>query len=323
MRDDSNVIHFWRYRSNNCSAPSIAWLLGGAGVLAFSLSLTANKVAVAGIDAVGITVWRAVIAGTLAAIYLVTVRAPLPGRSSAGRLLVSGMGVIVGFPLLSSLALQSIDSGRAAIILGLLPAFTAMFGQLIAGERLPWGFWAAALAGIAVLTIFLLATTASATPLRLGWGDLQMLGATLCSALGYALGAREAREMGGAQSISWSLVLLLPAALVAALLTLPRAHYELSLSVVTAMAYIAVVSQLLGFFAWYGGLARGGIARVGQIQQLQPMLTIAASAFLLHEPLTTATWFVGAVIAALVWVAQRIRTQPSSPRLEALPNFSK
>ncbi|BDY28022.1 DMT family transporter [Mycolicibacterium mageritense] len=322
MRDNSNGTAIYGYRSNNFSAPSVAWLLGGAGVLAFSLSLTANKVAVAGIDAVGITVWRAVFAGALAAVYLVAVRAPLPGLSSAGRLLVSGLGVIVGFPLLSSLALQSIDAGRAAIILGLLPAFTAMFGQVIGGERLPWGFWAAALAGIAVLTIFLLETTAAAAPQRLGWGDLQMLGATLCSALGYALGAREARELGGARSISWSLVLLLPATVVAALLTLPHAHYELSVPVLTAMAYIAVVSQLLGFFAWYGGLARGGIARVGQLQQLQPMLTITASALLLHEPLTIATLFVGAVIAVLVWIAQRTRAQSPTCRLQAPANAS-
>ncbi|MHB9856835.1 DMT family transporter [Streptomyces sp. YIM S03343] len=287
-------------------------MLGGLGVLAFSLSLPANKIAVTGFDAVGITVWRAAIAGVLAGAYLMAVRAPVPRGAAAARLAVSGLGVVVGFPLLSSLALESIDSGRAAVILGLLPAITAMSAQLIGGERLPAGFWAASLAGIAVLTTYLLASRPGAAATGFGWGDLAMLGATVCSGFGYAVGAGEAKNIGGARSISWTLVLLLPLSLPATSVASLTGTYDLKPPVVAAMGYIAVVSQLLGFFAWYGGLARGGIARVGQIQQLQPILTLIASAALLGEPLAADTYFVGAAIAALVWLAQRARATATS-----------
>ncbi|MGW3954589.1 DMT family transporter [Streptomyces sp. NPDC004752] len=282
-------------------------MLGGLGVLAFSLSLPANKIAVTGIDAVGITMWRAAIAGVLAGVHLLAVRAPVPRGAAAARLAVSGLGVVGGFPLLSSLALQSIDSGRAAVILGLLPAVTAMFAQVIGDERLSAGFWAASLAGIAVLTTYLVLTRPGAATTGFGWGDLAMLGATVCSGFGYALGAGEAKSIGGARSISWTLVLLLPLSIPAACIASLTDTYDLRPSVILGMAYIAVVSQLLGFFAWYGGLARGGIGRVGQIQQVQPILTLVASAALLGEPLAADTYLVGVAIAALVWLAQRTR----------------
>ncbi|MFE7524739.1 EamA family transporter [Kitasatospora sp. NPDC057542] len=193
----------------------------------------------------------------------------------------------------------------------MLPAVTAMFAQVIGGERLPAGFWAASLAGIAVLTGCLLLTRPGAAAAGFGWGDLTMLGAALCSGFGYAVGAREARSVGGACSISWSLVLLLPFSIPAASVAFLTGTYDLRPSVVFGIAYIAIVSQLLGFFAWYGGLARGGIGRVGQIQQIQqiqPILTLVASAVLLGEPLTAGAYLVGFAIAALVWLAQRART---------------
>jgi drug/metabolite transporter (DMT)-like permease len=283
-------------------------LLGALGVLAFSFSLPANKLAVAGIDAAAVTVWRAALAGVLALGYLLVVRPAVPARRDLAALVCSGLGVVVGFPLFSSLALESIDSATGAVILGLLPALTATFAALLAGERLPWLFWMATGAGVLVLAAFLTSTSpAGVSGFALGWGHLWMVLATVSAGFGYAVGGSQARRIGGAQSISWSLVLLLPISVPLCLLTGLTGSFSLTGSVVLGMVYITVISQFLGFFAWYGGLARGGIARVGQIQQIQPLLTILWSALLLGEHLDAWIYPVGVVLGLLVWIAQRAR----------------
>jgi drug/metabolite transporter (DMT)-like permease len=68
-----------------------------------------------------------------------------------------------------------------------------------------------------------------------------------------------------------------------------------------AFLYVSMFSMFLGFFAWYRGLALGGIARIGQLQLLQPFLTISASAVLLQEPLTITT--IGFAMGTIVCVA--------------------
>lgn len=291
------------------------WVLGLLGVVAFSYSLPANKLAVTGFDAVTITALRAASAGLLAAGYLAVVRAPRPSWRGLGALLISSLGVVVGFPLFSSLALATIGSGESAIILGLLPALTAVFAGPVSGERLPRAFWAASLAGVAVLIGYLTLTSlAAGHGLRLGWGELWMLLATACSAFGYAIGGDQAKSLGGPASICWSLVVLLPVAVPAAVLAVALRPLHPTPQAVGGLAYIVVVSQFLGFFAWYAGLARGGIARVGQVQQIQPILTLVWSAAVLGEALSAWTFAVGAVVAALVWVAQRARFSPGRPR---------
>jgi drug/metabolite transporter (DMT)-like permease len=293
------------------------WLLGGLGVLAFSFSLPANKLAVAGIDAVGVTVWRAALAGMLAVAYLLVIRPTVPAPRDLAALVCSGLGVVVGFPLFSSLALESIDSATGAVILGLLPALTATFAALLGGERLPWLFWTATGAGVLVLVAFLTANSPAGTSgFSLTWGHLWMVLATVSAGFGYAVGGSQAKRIGGAQSISWSLVLLLPVSVPLCALTALTGSFSLTGSVVMGMVYITVISQFLGFFAWYGGLARGGIARVGQIQQVQPLLTILWSALLLGEHLNAWIYPVGMVLGLLVWIAQRARFREAAFAVE-------
>ena len=76
---------------------------------------------------------------------------------------------------------------------------------------------------------------------------------------------------------------------------------------VVGFAYLVVVSQLMGFFAWYAGLARGGTARVGQVQQVQPVLTVLWSGWLFAGGVDPVAGVVGAVLAGCVAVAQRAR----------------
>ena len=292
--------------------------LGSLGVLAFSFSLPANKLAVAGIDPLSITVLRAAAAGVLAAGYLLVVRAAVPGWRDARDLGLSSLGVVVGFPLFSSLALTTSGSGHSAVILGLLPALTAVFAAVVGAERLPRGFWLASGAGVVVLVGYLLLHQWTETGgLGVGVGDLWMLAAAASAGYGYAMGGRQAKVIGGARAISWSLVLVLPLSAPAAVVVLCAQRLDWSAGVVVGMLYVTVISQFLGFFAWYGGLARGGIARVGQLQQVQPLLTLAWAALLLGEAFDPWTVVVGLVIAVFVWLAQRARfaTQaPAGPR---------
>lgn len=284
------------------------WLLGGLGILAFSFSLPANKLAVAGIDSASVTAWRAALAGLLALGYLAAVRPAIPSAKDLAALLFSGFGVVIGFPLFSSLGLERIDSSTAAVIIGLLPALTATFAALIAGERLPWLFWLATGAGVLVLIAYLLSTSPSGlSGFSLGWGHLWMVCAAVSAGFGYAVGGVQAKKIGGAQTISWSLVLLLPVAVPLSVVLAATGTFEFTVSVIAGMVYVTVVSQFLGFFAWYSGLARGGIAKVGQIQQIQPLLTIVWSALLLGERPDPWIYPVGVVLGLLVWLAQRAR----------------
>ena len=287
-------------------------------MLAFSFSLPANKIAVEGIDPFAITVLRAAAAGVLAAGYLVLVRAPVPRWRDIRSLLLSSLGVVVGFPLFSSLALLTSGSGHSAVIVGLLPALTAIFAALVARERLPRGFWLATGAGVAVLLGYLLARQWVQTGrLAVEVGDLWMLAAAVSAGFGYAMGGSQAKVMGGPRAISWSLVLVLPVSAPLAAAVLLAGDADWTPRVVVGMAYLVVVSQFLGFFAWYGGLARGGIARVGQLQQVQPLLTFVWAALLLGEAFDPWMILVGVAIAGCVWLAQRARfAGPPSPRPE-------
>lgn len=283
-------------------------LLGFVGVVAFSGSFPATKAAVAELDPWLIAFGRAAVAAALAAAYLLAVRAPRPSRPQWRRLTLVAGGVVVGFPLLSSLALQTADSAHGAVVIALLPAATALAAVARAGERPGPVFWVAALAGLGVVLAFVLAE-AGGTPTP---ADLLLLAATAVCAVGYAEGGALARELGGARTICWGLLLAapvtVPVAAGVALATSPTA----GAAALAGFAYVATISMFLGFFAWYAGLARGGVARVGQLQLLQPLLTLALSALLLGEQVGPWTIVAAAGVLAAVAVTQRarIRTLP-------------
>lgn len=306
---DQNSVIVLEWGTGNAAPVSGGLLLGAVGVAGFSFSLPANVWAVAGADPWTITLWRSLAAGLLAVGILRWLRAPLPDRRALPALALGGLTVGLAFQLLSSAAVTSIDPGRAAVILGLLPACTAICAGLLGGERLPASFWAASGAGVAVLTAYLLSRP-GASGAGFGVGDLEMLGATLCAALGYAIGADQARVLGGPQSICWSLVVLLPLTIPLGVGSLFVSEVSWSPTVAGGLVYLVLVSQLLGFFAWYAGLARGGTARVSQVQQLQPLLTIGWAALLFTGDVDVWTVLVGVVVGALVWLAQRTRRKP-------------
>ena len=282
-------------------------MFGALGVLAFSLTLPATKAAVADLDATFVGLGRAVIAAALAGACLAVTRSGFPGPGQRFRLAVVSLGVVIGFPLFTALALHQLSSAHGAVITGLLPAATAVFAVLLTRERPSWAFWAVCLAGLVSVVLFAMSQGAG----RPQVADLMALAAVVLGALGYAQGAVLAREMGGWRVICWALVFALPVVLPAVAVAASQAALSARPSAWAGFAYLSVVSMFLGFFAWYRGLALGGVARVSQVQLAQPVLTVAWSALLLGEHIGLATVLAGAAVLACAAASRRTRINSS------------
>ena len=265
------------YKTNTGSVSG--WLNGLLGVIIFSGSLPATKLAVIDINPFFLTFLRASIAGLLATILIFGFRQQRPHTSQILSLIVVSLGVVVGFPLLTAMALQHVTSAHSIVFLGLLPLTTAIFGVLRGGEQPQKAFWIFSVIGSALVIGFALSQGTSISPV----GDLLMLSAIIACGLGYAEGARLTRVLGGWQVISWALIISLPFMLIASLLTMPESFKSIGNTAWFSLCYVSLFSMLIGFIFWYKGLAIGGIASVGQLQLLQPFFGLGLSAVLLHE----------------------------------------
>lgn len=278
-----------------------AWIYGFVGVAIFSASLPATRVAVADFDPVFLTLARAAIAGLVGGACLLLLRQRCPGRGDLVSLLITTLGVVVGFPLLTALSLERITSAHSMVFIGLLPLATAIFAVLRAGDRPRLVFWLFSIIGAALVAGFALAEDLSAS-----WsGDLLMLGAILVCGLGYAEGAKLSRTLGGWQVICWALVLALPMMLPLALLAQPETYSGIALPAWVALGYVSLFSMLIGFVFWYRGLAQGGIAAVGQLQLLQPFMGLMLAAGLLGEAVSLTMALVCLAVVACVAGARR------------------
>lgn len=270
-------------RTSNLTTPALektsGWINGSIGVVIFSGSLPATRMAVLEFDPVFLTVVRAAIAGVLAVALLWLFRERRPARNQWLSLLIVALGVVLGFPLLTALALQHVTSAHSIVFVGLLPLATAIFAVLRGGERPRPVFWIFSMLGSALVVGFALAQGLTASPT----GDLLMLAAILACGLGYAEGAKLSRTLGGWQVICWALVLSLPLMAVLSVWLAPASFNTISLSAWLCLGYVSLFSMLIGFVFWYRGLAQGGIAAVGQLQLLQPFFGLALAATLLHE----------------------------------------
>lgn len=255
------------------------WGSGLAGVIIFSGSLPATRVAVSDFSPLFLTSARAVIAALLGAVLLLVLRQKKPSRGDLLSLLIVALGVVVGFPLLTAIALQYITSAHSIVFIGLLPLATAIFGVLRGGERPKPLFWLFSIIGSATVVGFALSAGAEVSLV----GDLLMVAAVIACGLGYAEGAKLSRTLGGWQVISWALILALPPMAIIALFSLPETWAGIGGGAWMGLAYVSVFSMLIGFVFWYRGLAIGGIAAVGQLQLLQPFFGLLLAASLLHE----------------------------------------
>ncbi len=265
------------YKTNSGSVSG--WLNGLLGVIIFSGSLPATKLAIIDINPFFLTFLRASIAGILAAILIFGFRQQRPHKSQMLSLIVVSLGVVVGFPLLTAMALQHVTSAHSIVFLGLLPLTTAIFGVLRGGEQPQSAFWIFSVIGSALVIGFALSQGTSISTV----GDLLMLSAIIACGLGYAEGARLTRVLGGWQVISWALIISLPFMLIASLLTMPESFKSIGNTAWFSLCYVSLFSMLIGFIFWYKGIAIGGIASVGQLQLLQPFFGLGLSAMILHE----------------------------------------
>jgi len=255
------------------------WWSGLAGVIIFSGSLPATRVAVSDFSPLFLTSARATIAALLGGALLLLLRQRRPGRSDLVPLLIVSLGVVIGFPLLTALALRHVSAAHSLVFIGLLPLSTALFGVLRGGERPRPAFWLFSAIGAAIVAGFAIASGQGGTLT----GDLLMLASVIACGLGYAEGAGLSRRLGGWQVISWALLLSLPPMALIGLFSLPDSWSGIAASSWFSLGYVSLFSMLIGFLFWYRGLAIGGIAAVGQLQLMQPFFGLLLAAVLLHE----------------------------------------
>ena len=283
-------------------------MFGLLGVTAFGLTLPATRFVVAYLDPVFIGLGRAVVAALVAAMLLVFAGGAIPSKRQFVHLGITALGVVVGFPVLSAWAMQTVPASHGGVVLGLLPLATAIAGVLISKEHPSSGFWLSGIIGSALVVVYALLQGVGGLEL----GDLALFGAVVAAAIGYAVGGRLSRELGGWQVICWALVVSFPFILIPAIMQAPQAGLALPLSVWLGFLYLALVSQLAGFFFWNKGLALGGVARVSQTQLLQPFVTIVASVLLIHEALDATTIVFALLVVTTVAVN---RTMPIRQRI--------
>jgi drug/metabolite transporter (DMT)-like permease len=292
-------------RSQALSRDHLGLLLGFVGVLVFGGTLPATRIAVAAIDPFALTAMRTAIAGLCSLALLLVLRRPLPPRRLWLQLLLVMLCVGVMFPFLMAVALQTVGASHGSVVLGILPLATACVGVAITHERPKPLFWIASLAGAAIVIAFALRQGGG----TLSAGDILLFGAVAASALGYAFSGRLTREMPGWEVISWVLVMALPISLPATALTMPTDLTTISLKPWLAILYVALFSQWIGFFAWNAGLAMGGIARVSQVQLLQPFVTFVFATVFNGETITPQTLLFAAAVVVTVAISSRTRAR--------------
>lgn len=290
--------------------PGLFW--AGLGVLLFSLSMPATRLAAPELGGTVVGLGRAVIAGLLAGLLLWARGERLPARRHWPSLAIVGLGVVIGFPVLAAIALEDVPAIYGSILIGLLPLGTALAAVARAGERPAPRFWLSMAVGVAAVLAFAWVNGDG----RLHRADALLLGAVLLGGLGYAEGGRLARELDGWRVISWALVFTAPFLCVPLVLALATHGIDASPRAWLGFGYVTFFSMFLGFFAWYRGLARAGVAKAGQLQLLQPFLSLGWSAALLGEAVPASG--VAAVLVALgaLVVGQRSRVARTTGDLE-------
>lgn len=278
------------------------WLHGFIGVAIFAGSMPATRVAVEGFSPEFLTGARACITAILAFILLCLLKQPKPSLKQLKSLCIVSAGVVIGFPLFTALALQTQTAANSLIFVALLPLATAFFAVIRAKEMPKSSFWLYAGIGSALVTFFMLWQSGTYGVSR---SDLYMIIAVLLCGLGYAEGGVLSRTVGGWQVICWALIIALPLMLPICWLYLPSSFQQIPTSAYLGLAYVSIFSMLIGFFFWYKGLALGGIAKIGQIQLIQPFIGLMLCAFLLNEQISLLMIVISLAVMGCVVMAKK------------------
>ena len=282
-------------------------LLGLVGVTAFGLTLPATRVVIPYLDVFFISFGRGLLAAICAGLLLIYYRCAIPTKQQCYQLIIVALGVVLGFPMFLSWALQYIPAAHGGVVLGILPLATAMAGAWLNKEKPSLRFWIVGVFGsLLVVTYTMLESWVMYGNITLHIADIALLGAVISAAIGYAAGAKLSQQLGGWQVICWALIISLPVITPFAIFFAPDSWSHMPPLAIACFLYLGLVSQLAGFFVWYKGLAMGGIARVSQVQLLQPVITLIASAFLIHEDINTLTVLFVILVVATVWLSRKM-----------------
>ena len=278
-------------------------LLAALGVLSFSLSFPGTVWALESFGPWTATGLRGVLAAVIAGAALICTRSRVPARTDWTGIAVVAVGCALGFPLLTTLALQTTSASHSAVVIGALPMATAVISTLRTGARPSGLFWCAALAGGVVVVGFALLQSHGRPTI----GDLFLVGALLLCAAGYAEGGRLSAHMSGWRVIAWGVLLALPVNLVVTIFALPAEPVHLTVRGIVGLVYIAAISQFLGFVVWYRGMGLMGVPRASQLQLAQPLLTLVWAVLLLGESFSAAVPLAAVLVLACVAMTQRAR----------------
>jgi drug/metabolite transporter (DMT)-like permease len=293
---------------SHSSRERLGLFLGFIGMVIFGGTLPATRLAVSAIDPIALTALRTAIAGLCSLALLLVLRRPVPPRALWPQLVIAMLCVSILFPLFMAFGMQTVDASHGGVVLGVLPIATALVAVAITHERPRPLFWIASLAGAVLVIAFALRQGGGA----MSSGDLLLFAAVAVSAIGYAFSGRLTSSMPGWEVISWVLVIALPISIPAALLTMPADIAQLPASPLLGLVYVSLFSQWIGFFAWNAGLATGGIARVSQVQLLQPFVTFGLAALFNGETITWQIVAFAAAVVATVAISTRTRGQKAS-----------
>ncbi|MDY6456052.1 DMT family transporter [Acinetobacter faecalis] len=278
------------------------FLYGFIGVVIFAGSLPATRIGVMDFSPEFMTFARASIAGIIGLICLIATKQIKPNYRQFKSLLIIASGVVIGFPLLTAFALQTITAARAIVFVGMLPLSTALFAVICAKEKPKFMFWLFAILGSAFVAGFMLFNDQKQ---MFAIGDLYMIAAILICGLGYAEGGKLSRELGGWQVICWALTIMLPIMFILSFVYAPANYSTIQIAPILGLIYVALFSTLIGFFFWYKGLAIGGIAKVGQTQLMQPFIGMILSAVILHEHIDLSMIIVSIAVVICVGLAKK------------------
>ena len=282
-------------------------LLGLIGIVCFSFTLPATSIAVPYFGETIVGLGRTVIAAIIVGTVFIMKKQSLPSKSQFKSLLIVAVGAVLAFPLLTTYAMKSLPVSHGAIELALLPLATAGFAMWRGGERPSKRYWIASATGAITVIIY-------AIYLGLGQlhkGDFALIAAVILLGLSYAEGGKLSKELGSWQVIAWAILIGAPFFIIPVGLGLSDNMLQVPIEAWISLFYLGIVSQFLAYVAWYGGMSLGGIARVGQIQYLQPFLMIGFSVLFLGESVTWITIILAMVVVLCVIVGKNADSRQS------------
>ena len=277
-------------------------LIGFIGILIFSLTLPVSKIAVLSFDPYFIAFGRATLAAAVALAYLIYKKEPMPPKADFTKFAVIALGVVFGFPIFTTVAMAEGSSSHGAVILGMMPLATTVIGVIRFKERPSLGFWLVSLLGAALVVVYaLLKSSGSFTYID----GLLVLGG-ICACVGYVEGGELSRKMNPRAVISWALVISLPINILMSYVTFNAQYFDADSIAWTSFIYLSLFPMFIGFFFWYEGLAVGGIARVSQVQLIQPFCTLIAASVLLGDSLTMMNLVFAFLVVSTVILGKRM-----------------